>query len=150
VGGGRTLPEDMPMSPNISAPVLLVENAAVLQAVVRELGRHQLSPRVAGEVAELLRLLKMEPEATVFLDCRALMQHGVGLIARLRVASPGSRLVLLCSRDHPHHQSLVREAMDMGVYACLSAPYQDYEILAMVRPAQSRKPPRKPPPRRDG
>ena len=44
--------------------------------------------------------------------------------------------MLLCDKGHQEHRDLIKEAMDLGIYACLLAPVADWEVLAMVRRGQ--------------
>jgi hypothetical protein len=64
------------------------------------------------------------------------------------VACPWSRIVLLCHKDHKNHREIIRQAMEIGVYACLIAPFEGWEVLTMVRHPQARRPSRRRPPRK--
>jgi hypothetical protein len=59
----------------------------------------------------------------------------------MKVACPGIRIVLLCDKSHHEHRDIVKEAMDLGIYACLLAPFAEWEVLAMVRHSQVARPP---------
>jgi len=59
----------------------------------------------------------------------------------MKVACPRCRIVLLCDKRHHEHRDIVKEAMDLGIYACLLAPFAEWEVLAMVRHSQAAKPP---------
>ena len=52
----------------------------------------------------------------------------------------GVRIVLLCDKRHHEHRDIVKEAMDLGIYACLLAPFAEWEVLAMVRHSQVGRP----------
>jgi response regulator RpfG family c-di-GMP phosphodiesterase len=123
----------------LTALVLFVQDAEALSALRDFLDEHQLPTIAADALADLMQILKAGPETTVFVDCQALQTFGLGLLAKIRVAAPPARLVLLCSRSHPH-RDLIREALALGAYACVLAPYQDYEVLTLVRLNQNRKP----------
>jgi DNA-binding NtrC family response regulator len=122
----------------VTALVLFVQDAEALFTLRDFLDQHQLPTIAADTLADLIQILKAGPETTVFVDCQALQTFGLGLLAKIRVAAPPARLVLLCSRTH-QHRHLIREAMALGAYACVLAPYQDYEVLTLVRLNQSRK-----------
>jgi DNA-binding NtrC family response regulator len=139
----------MSMSVAVTAPVLLAQDEETRRALLELLREHQITALAAENPTELLLILKGGPSATVFVDCQALESHGGGLFAKIRVAAPAARLVLLCERRHQNHRRLVRDALEMGIYACLLAPYEGYEVLTLVRPHQGRKPPvRRTPPRK--
>jgi hypothetical protein len=57
----------------------------------------------------------------------------VGIYAKIKVASRYCRAILICDKSHKAHREIIREAMEIGIYACLLAPYEDWEVLAMVR-----------------
>ncbi len=130
------------------APLLLVTQDETRAYLATLLADHRYAPVLVSDPEELVQALKGLTSATVFLDCEAITRYGVGLYSRLKVACPWGRLILLCHKDHQGHREIIRQAMEIGVYACLIAPFEGWEVLAMVRHAQARKPPRKRPPRK--
>ena len=48
----------------------------------------------------------------------------------INVACPGCNAILLCDQDH---RVLIKEAVELGVYACILAPYEEWEVLTMIR-----------------
>lgn len=107
------------------------------------LSEHLYHPVVLMDPDDLVAALKGLERATVFLDCEAILRYGPGLYSRIKVASPGSRIILLCHKEHQEHREIIRQAMEIGVYACLLAPVEDWEVLAMVRHAPSPRPTRR-------
>jgi len=116
--------------------ILLVGHRQTRNFLVNFLEGHKYVPRVAGNPTEVVQALKGQPSATVLVDCQTLSKYGPGLYAKMKVACPACRVVLLCDKNHHEHRDIVKEAMDLGVYACLLAPFAEWEILAMVRHSQ--------------
>ncbi len=137
----------LPFSP--PALLLLVADSQPRDFLVKFLETHKYTPLVVGHPGEILQTLKGQEQATVFVDCQNVSAYGTGLYAKIKVACPGCRVVLLCDKSHLDHRDLVKEAMDLGIYACLLAPFAEWEILALVRRSQVTRPPgrRQPRPR---
>lgn len=115
---------------------LLVGDRQPRDFLVNFLESQGYAPRVLGHPGELVKTLKRTQQATVFVDCLIVGTYGPGLYAKIKVACPGSRIVLLCDKSHHEHRDLVKEAMDLGIYACLLAPVAEWEVLALVRHSQ--------------
>jgi DNA-binding NtrC family response regulator len=123
---------------------LLVADSQPREFLVNFLEAQGYAPRVLEHPGEMVKTLKRTQQATVFVDCLIVGTYGPGLYAKIKVACPGCRIVLLCDKSHREHRDLVKEAMDLGIYACLLAPFAEWEILAMVRQSQvSRHPGRR-------
>lgn len=130
----------MPLSLSPDALLLLVANSQPRDFLVSFLKAQGYAPRVLGYPGEMVKALKKAQQATVFVDCQTVGTYGPGLYAKIKVACAGCRVVLLCDKGHHEHRDLVKEAMDLGIYACLLAPFAEWEILAMVRHSQAAKP----------
>ena len=137
------------MTPSVSSDALflLVADSQPREFLVNFLEAQGYAPLVLGHPGEIVKTLKRKQQATVFVDCLTVGTYGPGLYAKIKVACPGCRVVLLCDKSHHAHRDLVKEAMDLGIYACLLAPFAEWEILAMVRHSQGarsagRRPPR--------
>jgi len=136
------------MTPSVSdAPFLLVADSQPREFLVNFLEAQGYTPLVLGHPGEMVKTLKRRQQATVFVDCLTVCTYGPGLYAKIKVACPGSRIVLLCDKSHHEHRDLVKEAMELGIYACLLAPFAEWEILAMVRHSQGTRPAARRPPR---
>lgn len=127
------------MTPPIShnSILLLVADSQTRDFLLTFLEAHDYTPRGMGNPGELLQTLKGQQQGTVFVDCQTVSTYGPGLYAKMKVACPGCRLVLLCDKGHHEHRDIVKEAMDLGIYACLLAPFAEWEILTMVRHSQA-------------
>lgn len=124
-----------------SVLLLLVANGQVRDSLVAFLEGHEYAPRVVGNPTEALQTLRGRQSATVFVDCQTVSTYGPNLYAKMKVACPHCRVVLLCDRSHRGHRDIVKEAMDLGAYACLLSPFAELEVLTMVRRSQAAKPP---------
>ncbi len=130
------------MSPpaSSSALFLLVADREPREFLVNFLESHNYTPQIVGHPGEILQTLKGQERATVFVDCQTVSSYGPGLYAKIKVACPRCRVVLLCHKNHLEHRDLVKEAMELGIYACLLAPLAEWEILAVVRRSRAPKP----------
>jgi DNA-binding NtrC family response regulator len=122
------------------ALVVMVADSQTREVLIKLLEGNEHVPQLAGNPGEALQALKGHEQGTIFVDCRSVSAYGPGLYAKLKVACPRCRVVLLCDKSHQEHRDLVKEAMDLGIYACLLAPFADWEVLAMVRHGQTGKP----------
>jgi len=68
--------------------------------------------------------------AIVIMDYEVVNSYGMRIYSRINVACPGCSAILPCDQDH---QGLIKQAVELGVYACILAPYEEWEVLTMVR-----------------
>lgn len=120
--------------------ILLIADHQMREFLHQFLASHNFTPQIVGHPGELLQALKGKEAVTIFVDCQTVSSYGPGLYARIKVAHPASRVVFLCDKAHGEHRDLVKEAMELGAYACLLAPLAEWEILALVRRGQAPKP----------
>ena len=122
------------IAPKKSDPLLLLVLQEPIRSRLFELLRgNGYFPQVAADLGTVLQALKGEDWAPVIVDCEAVTRYGVGIYAKIKVACRYCRVILICDRTHKTHREIIREAMEIGIYACLLAPYEDWEVLAMVR-----------------
>jgi DNA-binding response OmpR family regulator len=112
--------------------VILVLPDPLRQILTDILQKNGFAPSVAANPQEVIQLLRKKKCATVFVDCEALKLYSLGTCAKFKVACQYCRVILLCDKSQEAHRRLINEAMEIGVYACLLPPYQDWEILTMV------------------
>ncbi len=125
------------------ALLLLVGNDQIKDYLVNLLREHNYAPVVISDPNELVQTLKGCQYATVFLDCEAVPLYGPGIYSKIKVACQQCRVVLLCDKSHKSHRDIIKEAMEIGIYACLLAPFEGWEVLTMVRHSQAKKPAKK-------
>ncbi|MBM4294632.1 MAG: hypothetical protein FJ126_06985 [Deltaproteobacteria bacterium] len=116
-----------------AALLLLVANDETRAYLVDLLRGNNYLPTIVATPQDLHLALKKETYATVFLDCEMAIKYGGGLYAKIKVGCRNCRIVLLCDKRHKSHRGIIREAMDIGIYSCLLAPYEDWEVLTMVK-----------------
>ena len=68
--------------------------------------------------------------AIVIMDYEVVTSYGRRIYSRINVACPGCKCIMLCDQDH---RDLIKEAVEHGVYACILAPYEEWEVLTMIR-----------------
>lgn len=130
------------------ALVLLVGNDNTREYLINLFQEHNYAPVVASDPGDLVQALKGYQYATVFLDCESVPFYGRGIYSKIKVGCPYCRVVLLCDKSHKGHRDIIKEAMEIGIYACLLAPFEGWEVLTMVRHSQAKKPPKKRPPKK--
>lgn len=116
--------------------LLMVSSGQARDYLLSLLKENHYNPRVIAAPGKLLQTLKRQQFAIVFIDCEAVTALGAGIYAKIKVACPSCRIILCGDRAHLRNRSqrdLVKEAMDMGVYACILAPYEEWEVLSMVK-----------------
>lgn len=132
----------MPMMTPINKAVgllLLIGNDNTKEYLINLLQEHNYAPLVMRDPGDLVQALKRHQYATVFLDCESVPLYGPGIYSKIKVACPDCRVVLLCDKSHKKHRDIIKEAMEIGVYACLLAPFEGWEVLTMVRHSQAKK-----------
>ena len=122
---------------------LLVFNEPTRQHLTELLRGNGYIPQAVPDLGGVLAALKGQDCATVFVDCEAVTRYGVGIYSKIKVACRYCRVILLCDKTHKSHREIIRQAMEIGIYACLLAPYEDWEVLAMVRYYPRKEGPRK-------
>ena len=91
---------------------------------------HKLKYLVVVDPEELVKTIKRLDSVIAFVDYEAVKAFGAKVYSRVNVACPGCNIILLSDQEH---KSLVKEAMELGAYACILAPYEEWEVLTMIR-----------------
>ncbi len=125
------LREHLPIK-NQPAVVIMVLHEPLRQSLVDLLQENGFTPSVAANPQEVIQLLRKKKCATVFVDGEALKIYSPVTCAKFKVACQYCRVILLCDKSQESHRQIIREAMEIGVYACLLPPYEDWEVLTMV------------------
>ena len=129
------------MDPKVARELPIKDRPTIVILVVHEPLRHGLSnllqengyvPCVAANPPEVMQLLRKTKCATVFVDCEAIGIYGAGICAKFKVACQYCRVVLLCDKRLEAHCQIIKEVMEIGIYACLLPPFEDWEVLTMV------------------
>jgi DNA-binding response OmpR family regulator len=114
------------------AVVILALHEPLRQSLADLLEENGFAPRVAANPQEVMRLLRKKKCASVFVDCEALKIYSPATCAKFKVTCQYCRIILLCDKSQESHRKIIRDAMEIGIYACLLPPYEDWEILSMV------------------
>ena len=91
---------------------------------------------VAINPEELVKTIKKPKNAIVFVDYEAVKIYGAGIYSRVKVVCPGCNIILFSDQAH---QRLIKEAMELGAYACIMPPYEEWEVLTMIRNILAKK-----------
>ena len=119
---------------------LLLSNEKIRDYLRDLLQRSRYHPKLMASLDELINGLKRGDEAIVFLDNEAVGIYGVSIYSKIKAAVPRKKIILLCDQAH---RSLIKEAMQYGIYGCILEPYAEWEVLTMVRHVLSDMQPRK-------
>jgi len=112
--------------------VILVFHEPLRGSLLELLQDNGYEPRLAANPQEVMRFLRKKKCATVFIDCEALGLYGAGICSKIKLACQYCRVVLLCDKSLEGHRRIIKEAMEIGIYACLLPPYADWEVITMV------------------
>jgi DNA-binding response OmpR family regulator len=121
---------------NKSTPILLlISEPQMRNDLCILLVENNYYPLLLFNQEELLRILKENQFAIVLIDCEALYIYGARIISKIKVACQHGRIIVFCNKAHlcdSHHRDLIKEILAIGVYACILAPFNDWEILSMM------------------
>ena len=118
-------------------PILvLIANKKIRSYVIGLCKRNNLHPLIGADLEELVKKIKKMGNAIVIMDFEVVNTYGVRIYSRINVACPGCNAILLCDQDH---RGLIKQAVELGVYACILAPYEEWEVLTMIRNVMAKK-----------
>ena len=109
---------------------VLIANERIRSYVIGLCKRNNLKPIIGADLEELVNMIKKMRSAIVVMDYEVVNSYGTRIYSRINVACPGCDAILLCDQDH---RGLIKQAVELGVYACILAPYEEWEVLAMIR-----------------
>jgi DNA-binding NtrC family response regulator len=125
------------ISPSKATPIsLLVLNSVIRQHLLDILERNHFKPVLLSNPAELTAELKARTFPIIFIDWEAETQYGPAIIMNIKAACQEGGIIFLYDKDH---RNLIREVMQLGVYGCVLAPYDEWEILTMVKHLLTKK-----------
>jgi DNA-binding NtrC family response regulator len=113
-----------------------VLNETIRQHLLDILKRNQFKPVVIANPGELAAELKERTSRVIFIDYEAETQYGPAIIMNIKAASKEGGIIFLYDKDH---RNLIQEVMQLGVYGCIVAPYDEWEILTMVKHLLAKK-----------
>ncbi len=131
----RKNPRGKPIAKNKPTPILLlVGNSQIRDDLSSLLAENNYFPLLMTDPEELLHSLKDKQFAIILMDCSAMTSYGTRILSKIRVSCRLCRIIIFCDKQHlcdKLHRELIKEIMNIGVYACILAPYQEWEILSM-------------------
>jgi PleD family two-component response regulator len=131
----RKNPKEKPIAKNKPTSILLlVGNGQTRDYLSNLLLENNYFPLLMTDPEELLQSLKEKQIAIVLIDCSAITSFGARILSRIKVACQRCRIIIFCDKEHLHdrsHRELIKEALNIGVYACILAPYKEWEVLSM-------------------
>lgn len=115
---------------------LLVLNDTIRQHLLGILERNHFKPVVISTPVELAGELKERLSPVIFIDYEAETLYGPAIIMNIKAALKEGGIIFLYDKDH---RNLIQEVMQLGVYGCVLAPYDEWEILTMVKHLLAKK-----------
>lgn len=115
---------------------LLVLNDTIRQHLLGILERNHFKPVVISTPGELTAELKERLSPVIFIDYEAETQYGPAIIMNIKAVLKEGGIIFLYDKDH---RNLIQEVMQLGVYGCVVAPYDEWEILTMVKHLLTKK-----------
>jgi DNA-binding NtrC family response regulator len=110
--------------------LLLIANEELRNYILGLCKRNNLHPLIGADLEELIKKSKTRQSGIVMMDYEVVKSYGARIYSRINVACPGCNAILLCDQDH---RDFIKEAVEHGVYACILAPYEEWEVLTMIR-----------------
>ena len=112
-------------------PILvLIANKKIRSDIIGLCKKNNLKPLIGADLEELVEKIKKMRSAIVIMDFEVVNTYGVRIYSRINVACPGCNAILLCDHDH---RGIIKQAVELGVYACILEPYEEWEVLTMIR-----------------
>jgi len=115
---------------------VLIANERIRSYVKGLCKRNNFHVLIDADLEELVNKIKKMRSAIVIMDYQVVNNYGTRIYSRINVACPGCNAILLCDQDH---RDLIKQAVELGVYACILAPYEEWEVLTMIRNIVAKK-----------
>jgi DNA-binding NtrC family response regulator len=110
--------------------LLLVANDDIRHHIHDLCVKNNYRPLVTVDLEELAKRTKRMHSAIVFVDYEVVNTYGARMYSRINVACPSCDVILLCDQAH---RKFIKEAMELGAYASILAPYEEWEVLTIIR-----------------
>jgi len=115
--------------------LLLLGDSQIHDYLTKLLQENHYFPLLVHDSHELIESLKEKRADIILIDCGAVTLHGIRLIPKIKVSCPRCRIIIFCDKEHlcdKAHRELIKEILNIGVYACILTPYKDWEILSLI------------------
>ena len=125
---------------NIKTSILIfIGNEKVRNSILELCRKNNYHPVIATDPERLIKEIRGKSRAIVFVDHEVVNSYGARIYSRINVACSGCDVLLLCDQAN---RDLIKEAMELSVYACILAPFEEWEVLTMIRNILAKKKPR--------
>jgi len=131
----RKNPRETPIAKNKPTPILmLVSNSQTRDYLSGLLAENNYFPLLMTDPEELLHSLKEKQFAIILIDCSAITSYGTRILSKIKVSCRLCRIIIFCDKQHlcdKVHREFIKEVLNIGVYACILAPFKEWEVLSM-------------------
>jgi DNA-binding NtrC family response regulator len=117
---------------------VLVANDDIRRYILDLCEKNNYRPLITTDLEELIEKTQKMQCYIVFIDYQLVNTYGTRLYSRINVACPDCSVILLCDQAH---RDLIKEAMEHGVYACILSPFEEWEVLTIIRNILAKKKP---------
>jgi len=119
----------------------LAANEDLRNYVLEVCEKNNYHPAIVADLEELVSKTKRPRNVIVLLDYEMVNTYGARIYSRINVACPKCSVILLCDQAN---RELIREAIELGAYASILAPYEEWELLTVIRSILTGKKKRRP------
>jgi len=116
--------------------LLLIADKKIRKHILGLHKRNSYESLVVADPEKLVEKIKKLGNAIIFMDYKAVSIYGTRIYSRINVSCSGCNTILLCDQNH---RDLIKEAMGLGIYACILAPYQEWEVVTIIRNKKKKK-----------
>ena len=120
---------------------ILAANEDLRNHVLEVCDKNNSHPAIAADLEELVSKTKRPRNVIVLFDYEMVNTYGARIYSRINVACPKCSVILLCDQAN---RELIREAIELGAYASILAPYEEWELLTVIRSILTGKKKRRP------
>lgn len=120
---------------------ILAANEDLRNYVQEVCEKNNYYPAIAVDLEELVSKTKRTRSVIVLLDYEMVNTYGARIYSRINVACPKCTVILLCDQAN---RELIKEAIELGAYASILAPYEEWELLTVIRSILTGKKKRRP------
>ena len=117
---------------------VLVANDDIRRYILDLCEKNNYRPLITTDLEELVAETKRVQCGIIFIDYQLVNTYGTRLYSRINVACPECSVILLCDQAH---RDLIKEAMELGAYACILSPFEEWEVLTIIRNLLAKKKP---------
>ena len=110
--------------------LLMIANEKIRSYVLGLCKRNNFQSLISADLEDLMQKIKKMGSAIIIMDYEVVNAYGTKIYSRINVACRRCKAIMLFDQDH---RDLIKEAVEHGVYACILKPYEEREVLAMIR-----------------